>query len=153
MVITRKGCVNYTTMEDIPKGEQVLAGTFSLKRCPIVILFDLGASHDFINKACTEKHQLDVHHSNTPYLMSTSGGRIATRNIARKTPLDLVGKVFKVFLIILYGQVTDVILGMGWMKRHKALLGTAARVVHLDSPVHGEDAIQLSLPSVAIPSV
>jgi predicted aspartyl protease len=76
-------------MEDIPEGEQVLTGTFSLNGHPIAILFDSGASHDFISKTCTEKHQLDVHHSSTPYLISTPGGKIATRHIARKIPLDL----------------------------------------------------------------
>jgi hypothetical protein len=49
--VVKTGRVNYTTMEDILKGEQVLASTFSLNGCPIVILFDSGASHDFINKA------------------------------------------------------------------------------------------------------
>jgi hypothetical protein len=40
-------------MEDIPEGEQVLAGMLSLNGYPIVILFDSGATHDFISKACT----------------------------------------------------------------------------------------------------
>jgi hypothetical protein len=39
-------------MEDIPAREQVLAGTFSLNGYPIAILFDSGATHDFISKAC-----------------------------------------------------------------------------------------------------
>jgi hypothetical protein len=39
------------------------------------------------------------------------------------------------------------------MKRHKALLDSVARVVHLDSPVHGVIILQLSLPSVAPISV
>jgi hypothetical protein len=30
VAVVKTGCVNYTTMEDIPKGEQVLMGTFSL---------------------------------------------------------------------------------------------------------------------------
>jgi hypothetical protein len=126
IVATRSGRVNYTTMEDIPEGEQVLAGMFSLNGHPIVILFNSRTSHDFINKACTEKHQLDVHHSNTPYMISTLGGKIVTRNISRKTPLDLAGKVFKVCLIILDTQGIDMILGMGWMKRHKTLFDTIA---------------------------
>jgi hypothetical protein len=39
------------------------------------------------------------------------------------------------------------------MKRHKVLLDTTARVIHLDSPVHGSTTIQLSLPSVVPSSV
>jgi hypothetical protein len=34
-----------------------------------------------------------------------------------------------------------VILEMNWMKRHRALLDTAARVVHLDSLEHGSVAL------------
>jgi hypothetical protein len=39
------------------------------------------------------------------------------------------------------------------MKRHKAMLDTAARMVHLDSPIHGSTTLQLSLPSVIPPSI
>jgi hypothetical protein len=47
--------VNYTTMEDIFEGEQVLAGMFSLNGHPIIALFDSGATHDFISKACFKR--------------------------------------------------------------------------------------------------
>jgi hypothetical protein len=153
-VAIAKTCrVNYTAMEDILEGKQVLTGTFSLNGHPIIILFDSGATHDFISRACTQKHQLNILHSDSPYMISTPGGRMATKHIVRKTPLDLGGKVFKVCLIVLDDQEIDVILGMGWMKRHKVLLDTAARVVHIDSPVHGSTTIQLSLPSVVSSSV
>jgi hypothetical protein len=39
------------------------------------------------------------------------------------------------------------------MKRYKVMLDTVARMVHLDSPVHGSTTLQLSLPSVVPPSV
>jgi hypothetical protein len=90
-------------MEDILEGEQVLAGMFSINGHPIVILFNSGASHDFISKTCTQKHQLDVHHSNIPYMISTLGWKVVTNHIARKPPLDLAGKVFTVYLIVLDG--------------------------------------------------
>jgi hypothetical protein len=48
----RSGCVNHTTVEDIPEGEEVLAGICLLFGSPIIILFDSGASHDFISSAC-----------------------------------------------------------------------------------------------------
>jgi predicted aspartyl protease len=118
VAIVKTGHINYTTIEDIPDGEQVLAGMFSLNGHPIVTLFDSGATHDFISRACTQKHQLDIEHSDSPYMISTPGGRMATKHIVRKTPLNFGGKVFKVCLIVLDGQGIDVILGMGWKKRH-----------------------------------
>jgi hypothetical protein len=139
-------------MEAIPKGEQVLTGTFSLNGHPI-ILFDSGATHDFISKAYAQKHQLPIAHTHTPYRISTQGGNIITKQVVLSIPLNLAGKLYKTSLIVLAGQGINVILGMSWMKAHKALLDTAARVVHLDSPIYGIDVLQLSSSSIATSSV
>jgi hypothetical protein len=146
VVVAKTGHVNYTTMEDIPEGEQVLAGMFSLNGHPTTVLFDSGASHDFISKACTQKHQLVIEHIITPYLIHTPGGSIATKQLVMATPLSLVGRLFRTNLIILEGQGIDVILGMGWMKRCKAVLDIAARTVHLESPTHGGVVLKLQPP-------
>jgi hypothetical protein len=79
VAVTKTGRVNYTTMKDIPEGEQVLMGTFSLNGEPTIILFDSGASHDFISKAFTQNHQLAIEYMHTPYMISTPGGKIFTR--------------------------------------------------------------------------
>jgi hypothetical protein len=65
VAITKTGRINYTTIEDIPEGEPVLVSMFSLNGQPVVILFDSGATHDFISRACTQKHQLDIQHSDS----------------------------------------------------------------------------------------
>jgi hypothetical protein len=70
--------VNYTTLEDVPEGEQVLAGTFSLNGHPIVVLFDFGATHNFISKACTKSHRLTIAHLSILYMISTPGGKTVT---------------------------------------------------------------------------
>jgi hypothetical protein len=145
MAVAKTDHVNYTTMEDIPKGEEVLVSMFSLNGHPTIVLFDSGASHDFISKACTQKHQLVIEHIITPYLIRTPGGNIATKQLVMATPLSLAGRLFRTNLIILEGQGIDVILGMGWMKRYKAVLDIAALTVQLESPTHG--SIVLKLPS------
>jgi hypothetical protein len=127
--------------------------TFSLNGYPAIILFDSGATHDFISKACTERCQLSIHHIDTPYLISTPGGRVVTKQIVMHPPLNLAGKFYKPSLIVLDDQGLDVILGMGWMRTHKALLNTATRVVQLDSPSYGTHVLQLSLVPTATPSV
>jgi hypothetical protein len=153
VAIAKIGRVNYTTMEDILKGEQVLVGMFSLNRYPVVVLFDSGATHDFITKACTQRCQLSIHHIDTPYLISTPGGRVVTKQTVMHAPLDLAGKLYKPSLIVLDGQGLDIILGMGWMRAHKALLDTATRVVQVDSPLYGTQVLQLSAIPMATPSV
>jgi hypothetical protein len=55
----------------------------------------------------------------------------------------LDGQVFETDLIILSGQGIDAILGMSWMKWHKAVLDISMRLVHLDSPVYGKVTLHL----------
>jgi hypothetical protein len=72
---------------------------------------------------------------------------VVADRMARKIPLELVGRVFPTSLIILESQGIDVILGMNWMKMNQAVLDISARLVHLDSPIF--DKISLQLPPVA----
>jgi hypothetical protein len=46
-------------MEENPAGE-VLAGTFFLNECLIIILFDSEASHDFMSFTCAKKEKLSL---------------------------------------------------------------------------------------------
>jgi hypothetical protein len=68
------GHANYTTVEEILMGEEVLAGTFFLSGCPIVILFDSGASRDFISSTCAKKVMLSVVATEAPYVISRPRG-------------------------------------------------------------------------------
>jgi hypothetical protein len=95
--------VNYTAMEDIPEGEQVLVGMFSLNGHPIVTLFDSGATHDFISKACIQKYQLTIESIKTPYMICTLGGNVITKHVVMNAPLNLAGTIYKTHLIVLDG--------------------------------------------------
>jgi predicted aspartyl protease len=54
----------------------VLVGTFLLNECPIIILFDSGASHDFISSTCAKKAILSMVAMEAPYVISTPGGQV-----------------------------------------------------------------------------
>jgi predicted aspartyl protease len=123
------------------------AGTFFLNEHLIIILFDSGASHDFIRSTCAKKVMLSVVATEAPYVISTPRGRVDADRIVHKAPLELAGRVFSTDLIILKGQGLDLILGMSWMKLHRAVLDIAGRLVHLDSPVYGK--VILHLPAVS----
>jgi hypothetical protein len=103
---------NYTTVEEIPTGEEVLVGTFFLNKHLVIILFDSGTSLDFISFTCAKKAMLSTVAAEAPYVISTPRGRVDADWIVRKAPLELAGRVFSTDLSILKGQGLDVILGM-----------------------------------------
>ena len=51
-------------------------------------------------------------------MMSTPGGKVASNQMVRTTPLKLGSKTISTDLILLPLEGIDVILGMEWLKRH-----------------------------------
>jgi hypothetical protein len=88
---SRDGRANFTTLEEIPLGEEVLADTFFLYEHPIIILFDSGASHDFLSLACAQKASITLYATQVPYSISAPRGRVVANQMARKIPLELAG--------------------------------------------------------------
>jgi hypothetical protein len=127
--------------------EEVLVGMFFLDEDPIIILSDFGALHDFISFTCAKKAVLSMLAAEAPYVISTPRGQVDADQIVHKAPLDLAGRVFSTYLITLKGQGIDVILGMSWMKLHRAVLDISGPLVHLDSPMYGR--VILHLPMVS----
>jgi hypothetical protein len=80
------------------------------------------------------------------YLILTPRGRVVVDRMVHKIPLELSGQIFLTNLLILKGQGINIILGMRWMKMHKALLYISAHLIHLDSPINGK--VTLHLPVV-----
>jgi hypothetical protein len=76
---------------------------FFLLEHPIIILFDSGASHDFMILACAQKAKLTLWATTVPYSITTPGGRVIADRMVRAIPLELVGRVFPTSLIILEG--------------------------------------------------
>jgi hypothetical protein len=61
-------------LEEIPLGEEVLAGTFFLYEHPVILLFDSEASHDFLSLACAQKVGLTLCTTQVSYSISTPSG-------------------------------------------------------------------------------
>jgi hypothetical protein len=90
-------------LEEIPLDEEVLTDTFILYEHLIIILFDSGASHDFLSLACAQKTDITLYATQVPYSISTHGGRVVANQMTHKIPLELAERVFSTTLIILEG--------------------------------------------------
>jgi hypothetical protein len=145
---SKVGRASFTTLVEIPLGEEVLAGTFFLYEHLIIILFDSGASHGFLSLTYSQKVVLTLCATQVPYSISTPGGQVVANQMARKIPLELAGQVFYTALIFMKDQGIDVILGMNWMKMHRVVLNISARLVHLLASVYA--AIAKSLDEIHV---
>jgi hypothetical protein len=132
-------------MADISEGAPVMTGIFSVSNCPVVILFNSGASHSFISAKFSAKCQLPFHHTNGGITISTPGGRVATYQINRHVPIKFGSLVIKTTLLILGLDSEDIILGTDWLSRHQAVIDIAARAIEIHSPTC--DEITLYLPN------
>ena len=111
-VPAKTGRVNYTALEDVTEGTQVMTGMFSINQCPVVVLFDSGASHTFISEACVARLNLPVIHMDSPYTIHAPGAQLNANRVVRSISLDLGGKPFRITSIILPNQGIYIILGM-----------------------------------------
>jgi hypothetical protein len=79
-------------VEEVPTGEEVLAGTFFLNEHPIIILFDSGASHDFICSTCAKKAMLSTVAVEAPYVISTPGDQVDVDRLSAKPLSSWLGE-------------------------------------------------------------
>jgi hypothetical protein len=130
----RQGRVNFTTLSELPKGAPIMTGTFTIHHQPVVILFDSGATHSFINPMFGTKVGLDFYHTKGTYKIATPSSKIASNQICRYVPIQIGSNLIKTDLILLNLEGMDILLGMDWMTRHQVSLDISSRAVEIDSP-------------------
>ncbi|WVZ76416.1 LOW QUALITY PROTEIN: hypothetical protein U9M48_024393 [Paspalum notatum var. saurae] len=118
-------------MDQVPAGEPVLAGTFTVNGHPAVVLFDSGATHTFLSKSYALKHGIKIlshHRTGFPCRHWVNG----------QTIVDIGPENFVINPVVLPHQGIDVILGMNWMVENDAILHVGSREVQLKSKVTGK---------------
>jgi hypothetical protein len=139
----RQRKLNFTALEELPEGAPVMTGTFSVFNQPALIMFDSGASHDFICERFSVKCQLPFYHTQGAFMIAKPGGKIATNQLNRSIPIQLGSKVCKTTLLILGMDTVDIILGTNWMTQHQVVLDVANHIIEVHSPTCGKFTLYL----------
>ncbi|WVZ84564.1 hypothetical protein U9M48_031589 [Paspalum notatum var. saurae] len=106
------GRVHFIHMDQIPAGESVLAGTFTVNGHPAVVLFDFGATHTFLSKSYALRHGIKMcklkenYHITAPSSPVTTGMNWMVENDAvlhvgsREVQLKskVTGKIIKIHI-------------------------------------------------------
>jgi len=86
--LTRSGQVNFAEPEEIPQGEPVMVGMFTIDSHPAYVLFDSGASHSFMSMGFAHQHNIPLMTIPFAYKISTLGAQLYVY-----TQTDTVGLV------------------------------------------------------------
>ena len=88
MPVSHSGQVNFTEAEEIPQGEPMMAGMFTIDSHPAYVLFDSGASHSFMSMRFAHRHNIPLMAIPIAYRISTPGAQLCVN-----TRTDIVGLV------------------------------------------------------------
>lgn len=98
----------------------------------LIILFDSGATHSFIDSACALRLKLKL--DELPFnlnITTPASGSVVTSTACLECPWYYLNQRFIANLICLPLKGLDVIIGMDWLSHHHALLDCANKVVIL----------------------
>jgi hypothetical protein len=88
------GCVFYMQTGAILEGEPVMMGIFPVANHSVVMLFDSGASHTFINRTFVMKHAIPIGKTKENFFIQSPEGCLCTKEMVHQVPIELGGNTF-----------------------------------------------------------
>jgi hypothetical protein len=146
----KRGRLNYTTAEEIPKDADVLMGTLLINSHPALVLFDSGATLSFINKKFMMHSKLQMQTLPLPYHIESPGGEIISKHFVDKVPILIEGATFRANLLILDKLGLDAILGMNWLGKYDGVIKCGPRTIDLLHPSGNRVLLSLAKKEVCL---
>jgi hypothetical protein len=129
------GRVFHLTQEEIRAASDVVAGTLLMNNFNVHMLFDPGATHSFIAKRIVTKLRKGVEIVEKGFVIGTPMGNMIETNIVYvDVGVSLSRYEIEVDLIPLELYDFDIILGMNWLSKYKALIDCYAKTVTFQTP-------------------
>jgi hypothetical protein len=107
---------------------------FYINAIPATILFDSGATHSFMSARYANTNELPLKIMKTPMIVITPKGPVEANYMTHKLTLTIMGREFEATAIILEARSIDLILGMSWLRKAKAIIHCGRGTVELTSP-------------------
>jgi hypothetical protein len=118
----------------------MIVGMFPVDSHIAVVLSDTGATYSFITASWVEAHNLPITTMSTPIQIDSAGGKVRADNVCLNVSMEIRGIEFPANLIVMGTQGIDVILGINWLGKYRAVISCDKRIIKLVSPL-GEEVV------------
>ncbi|GJX26645.1 putative reverse transcriptase domain-containing protein [Tanacetum coccineum] len=124
--------------EEAHQDPNIVTGTFSLNNHYATMLLDSGADYSFVSTTFVPLLDIEPDSLGFIYEIQIASGQLVEINkVIHDCKLEIEGHTFGIYLILFGHGSFDVIIGMGWLSRHRAEIVCHERVVRISLP-HGE---------------
>jgi hypothetical protein len=126
--------VNQVSADATPDGADIALGMFYINAIPATILFDSGATHSFMSARYANTNEIPLQNMRKPMIVITPKGPIEANHMTPRLTLTIMGREFWTTTIVLEESSIDLILGMSWLRKAKAIILCGRGTVELTSP-------------------
>ncbi|GKE75959.1 putative reverse transcriptase domain-containing protein, partial [Tanacetum coccineum] len=128
--------------EEARQDPNIVTGMFTLNNHYATTLFDFGADYSFVSTTFTPL--LGIETSNLGFIYEieiASGQLVEIYKVIRGCELEIEGHTFDIDLIPFRSESFDVIVGMDWLSKHKALIICHEKVVRI--PLQNSETLRV----------
>ncbi|GJZ77435.1 putative reverse transcriptase domain-containing protein [Tanacetum coccineum] len=122
----------YAIKDVIPKGPNVVTGTFLLNNRYASVLFDLGSDRSFVNTRFSSLLDIKPIKIEDSYEVELADRRVVSMNTVLKgCTLSLVNHIFEIVLLPIDLGTFDVIIDIDWLVKHDAVIVCGEKVIRI----------------------
>jgi hypothetical protein len=118
---------------------------FYINAIPATILFDSGATHSFMSARYANTNEIPLLNMRKPMIVITPKGPIEANQMTCRLTLSIMGREFGATAIILEASNIDLILGMSWLRKAKAIIACGRGTIELTSPKGETFQVQIAV--------
>jgi hypothetical protein len=143
-----RGRVNHVSAETAQENPRVVFGMCLVNSAPASVLFDAGATHSFITSHCAAKLNIPMSTMPRPILVNSARGNMKAVYRCNNVNLQILGKDFQAYPIVLDSIGIDVVHGMGWLGKFNGEIRYVKKSILLASLDGEQIEFVATLPSV-----
>jgi predicted aspartyl protease len=106
---------------------------FYINAIPATMLFDSGATISFMSAQYANTNEFPLKNMKTPMIVITPKGPVEASYMTHRLTLTIMRREFWATAIILEASNIDLILGMSWLRKAKAIIQCGMGTVELTS--------------------
>jgi predicted aspartyl protease len=145
--------VNQVSADAIAEGADIAIGMFYINALPTTILFDFGATHSFMSARYANTNELPLQNTKTPMVVITPKGPVEANYMTHRLTLTIIGRELWATPIVLEESTIDLILGMSWLRKAKAVIHCARGTLELTSSKGERFEVEITITTSTRPAV